>query len=249
MNLHDARILVTGGASGLGLEMASNLSSQGARVAILDLDARNLEQCVAEFPEIRGRNCDVSDPHAVDTCVHELAGELGGVDVVINNAGILHSEPLLGVSSDGLEPHAIAAWRRVISVNLDAVFYVTRAVAQLMVRDRTKGLILNISSVAAAGNAGQSAYSAAKAGVEALTVTWAKELGPWGIRVVAIAPGFMDSDSSSAAMTPPRLREVASQSTLGRLGHPSEIAHAARFAIENDFLTGTTLRLDGGLRI
>ena len=118
-----------------------------------------------------------------------------------------------------------------------------------MVKTRTRGVVINISSVSASGNAGQSAYSAAKAGVESLTVTWAKELGPWGIRVAGLAPGFTETPSTHNAIAENILEQIRKEVPIGRLGEPSEVAHAVQFLIENDYINGVTLKLDGGLRI
>ena len=129
------------------------------------------------------------------------------------------------------------------------MFYVTRSVAEKMVQKRTRGVIVNISSVSAGGNAGQSAYSAAKAGVNALTATWAQELGLLGIRVVGVAPGFTDTDSTHAAVTSDVLRNTIQKVPLRRLGRPQEIAQCVLSVLQNDFITGTTLEIDGGLRL
>jgi 3-oxoacyl-[acyl-carrier protein] reductase len=116
-----------------------------------------------------------------------------------------------------------------------------------MVRARTKGVVVSLTSVCAKGNAGQSAYSAAKAGVEALTRVWAKELGPLGLRFVAVAPGYIDTPSTRSAVPDEILDTLKRETPLRRLGHPEHVAQAIRFAIENDMLTATTLEVDGGL--
>jgi 3-oxoacyl-[acyl-carrier protein] reductase len=141
----------------------------------------------------------------------------------------------------------VEEWRQVLGANLDSVFFMTVCVVAQMIAERRKGVIVNISSVAAAGNAGQTAYSAAKAGVNAMTATWAKELGPLGVRVVAVAPGFMDTPSTRAALSDSLLKEVERRAPLRRLGRPEEVAQAVVSAIENDFFHGKVLELDGGL--
>jgi 3-oxoacyl-[acyl-carrier protein] reductase len=137
----------------------------------------------------------------------------------------------------------------VISTDLNSVFYVTLNVVEKMVLKRTKGVIANISSVCAAGNAGQSAYSAAKAGVNALTAVWAKELSPWGIRVVGIAPGYTDTESTRKVMNDEVLKDLVSRVPLRRLGNVSEIARFILHALTNDFIIGKTIEIDGGLVI
>jgi 3-oxoacyl-[acyl-carrier protein] reductase len=118
-----------------------------------------------------------------------------------------------------------------------------------MVKNRTRGVVVNVSSICASGNLGQGAYSAAKAGVEALTVTWAKELALWGIRVVGVAPGFAKTETTLHSMTPVTLKEWEKHTPLGRMAEPKEVVSGILFVIENDFFNGRTLQLDGGLRI
>ena len=139
-------------------------------------------------------------------------------------------------------------WNEVIGVNLTGVFLCAREAAARMIEFAHGGVIVNISSVSRAGNTGQSNYSAAKAGVEALAVVWAKELARHGIRVASIAPGFTRTEIL-AAMRPEILEKLTAQVPLKRMGEPQEIAHAVRFIFENDFFTGRCLELDGGLRM
>jgi 3-oxoacyl-[acyl-carrier protein] reductase len=127
------------------------------------------------------------------------------------------------------------------------VFYVTGCVVQQMLATRTSGVVVNISSVAASGNAGQSAYSAAKAGVNALTSTWAKELGPMGIRFAAVAPGFTQTEAMQRGLSEAMLKETIRKVPLRRLGTPDEIAQGVIAVIENDFFNGKVFELDGGL--
>jgi 3-oxoacyl-[acyl-carrier protein] reductase len=169
--------------------------------------------------------------------------------VLINNAGVLHSEPLIRLADSGLQKHELGTWDLVLRTNLNSVFYMTTCVVEKMVRTRKKGVVVNIGSISAAGNPGASAYSAAKAGVHALTHAWARELGPMGIRVIAVAPGFMDTDSASAAMSETAMRETIKRVPLRRLGKPEEVAKAVVSVIENDFFNGKVLELDGGLII
>jgi 3-oxoacyl-[acyl-carrier protein] reductase len=248
MNLTEATILVTGGASGLGQTMVHDLAGQGAMVLVLDRDEKALRDSCQE-PRIQGRVCDITHPGEVQQTVAELWKEYGPIHGVINNAGILYSAPLLSIQSTGLELHRIDDWKKVMDVNLNGVFYVTMAAASLMVKSRVKGVVVNISSVSSGGNIGQGAYSATKAGVEALTVVWAKELGPWGIRVACLAPGFNETPSTRAAIPEEILEDVRTETPIRRLGKPEEIAHGIRFIFENEFVNGTTIRIDGGFRL
>jgi 3-oxoacyl-[acyl-carrier protein] reductase len=177
---------------------------------------------------------------------HEMAGS---ADVLVNNAGRLYSAPLVTMTASGVERHDASAWDQILTADLSSVFYMTACIVQRMVATRTRGVIVNISSISAAGNAGQSAYSAAKAGVNALTAVWGKELGPMGIRVVGVAPGFTDTESTRQSLSEAALRATLRKVPLRRLGTPEEIADGVVGVIENDFFNGKVIELDGGLTL
>ena len=136
-----------------------------------------------------------------------------------------------------------------METDLDSVFFVTSRVVEHMISRRSKGIVISVSSISANGNAGQSAYSAAKAGVNALTKTWAKELGPLGFRFAAIAPGFLDTISTRAALSESILDRLRQQIPLRRFGDVENIFQTARFIVENDYVNGAVLEIDGGLVI
>jgi 3-oxoacyl-[acyl-carrier protein] reductase len=193
--------------------------------------------------------CDVSDHSQVVAAMNRFHDSAGAADVLVNNAGVLYSAPLVTIQASGVQTHDPSEWNRVLAADLSSVFYMTACAVARMIATRTKGVIVNISSVSAAGNAGQSAYSAAKAGVNALTAVWAKELGPLGIRVVAVAPGFVDTPSTSGALSEASLRETVKRIPLKRLGRPEEIADGVVAVLENDFFHGRVFELDGGLTL
>jgi len=143
---------------------------------------------------------------------------------------------------------SLAQWQAVIDVNLTGVFLCTREVAAKMIELKNEGAIVNISSISRAGNMGQANYSAAKAGVAADTVVWAKELARYGIRVAGVAPGFIETEMT-ASMKPEALEKMTSGIPLKRMGKPAEIAHSVAYILENDYYTGRILELDGGLRL
>lgn len=249
MDLRGKKVIVTGGVRGLGRAMVDKLVASEATVTVFDLNADGLDELGKQQPNVTCIPCDVSIPDQVVQATAKYHESVGAADVLINNAGILYSEPLLKITSSGIAQHSASAWNKVLAADLSSVFYMTACVAEKMVTSRTRGVVVNISSVAASGNPGQSAYSAAKAGVNALTAVWARELGPMGIRVVAVAPGFTETESTKEALSSTMLGETVKKVPLRRLGKPEEIANGVLYVIENDFFNGKVLELDGGLII
>ena len=249
MDLRGKKAIVTGGAGALGRATVERLLYGGAAVTVFDLNARDFDQLKEANADVHCVECDVSDYEQVRTATAEFHKQFGAADILINNAGILYSSPLLKVSSAGIEKHEVSMWHKVLTTDLSSVFYMTLCVVEKMIAERTKGVVVNISSVAASGVPGASAYSAAKAGVNALTASWAKELGPLGIRVIAVAPGFADTASTRAATSDRALADTVSKVPLRRLAKPEEIAAGVVAAIENDFFNGKVFELDGGLVI
>jgi len=247
MELRDKKTIVTGGVRGLGRAMVEKLIENGAAVTVFDVNAAGLNELRAQESSVNCVECDVSDYEQVIKATSQYHEQFGAADVLINNAGILYSEPLIKLTSEGVARHDAAMWNKVLAADLSSVFYMTGCVVEKMITTRTRGVVVNISSVSSSGNAGQSAYSAAKAGVNALTAVWAKELGPMGIRVVALAPGFTDTDSTKDAVSEAALRETVKKVPLRRLGKPAEIADGVVSVIRNDFFNGKVFELDGGL--
>jgi 3-oxoacyl-[acyl-carrier protein] reductase len=178
-----------------------------------------------------------------------VVADFGALHGLVNNAGILRDGLLLKVK-DGeiVKKMSLAEWQAVIDVNLTGVFLCGREAATKMVELGCAGAIINISSVSRAGNMGQTNYSAAKAGVAAMSVTWAKELARYNIRSAAIAPGFIGTEMI-ASMKPEALAKMEAQIPLRRVGTPEEIAHTAAFIFENDYITGRVIETDGGIRL
>lgn len=247
MQIRGKNVIVTGGVHGLGRQMVEQLRAAGASVAVLDCDADGLRELQRQDATITCIECDVSDYHQVVAAAAVYHRHRESADVLINNAGIIHSEPLFRIAASGIEKHDVGRWRDVLAADLSSVFHVTLAFVEHMIVTRTKGVVANISSVSAGGQAGQSAYSAAKAGVNALTAAWAKELGPLGIRVVGVAPGFADTPSTRRSLSESALNEVVRRVPLRRLGRAEEVAAGVLSVIENDFFHGKVFALDGGL--
>jgi 3-oxoacyl-[acyl-carrier protein] reductase len=246
VNLRDKKIIVTGGASGLGRSMVEKLVALEAAVTVFDINVADFDE-LRQLRELKCVECDVSNYDQVRKATAEYHEEFGAADILINNAGILYSAPLVRITSSGIEQHNVAMWNKVLETDLSSVFYMTVCVVEKMIAARTKGVIVNISSVSASGSPGASAYSAAKAGVNALTAAWAKELGPLGIRVVAVAPGFTETASTRAAMSEAALGDTIKRVPLKRLGKPEEIADGVLAVLLNDFFNGKIFELDGGL--
>jgi 3-oxoacyl-[acyl-carrier protein] reductase len=177
-----------------------------------------------------------------------VASDFGRLDGLVNNAGIVRDGLLVKVKDGAVVGRmTMENWNAVIGVNLSGVFLCAREAAAQMIGFGHGGVIVNISSISRVGNAGQTNYSAAKAGVESMGVVWAKELARYGIRVGSVAPGFTHTEIL-ASLRPEMLNKLTEPVPLKRLGRPDEIAHAVLFIFENDFFTGRCLEVDGGLR-
>jgi 3-oxoacyl-[acyl-carrier protein] reductase len=256
MDILGKTIVVTGAGAGIGRAVAVELAKKGARVALLDINPQTLEESVAMCRDganangkVKGYPCDVASETAVEETFGKIAADFGSVDGLINNAGVVRDGLLVKVK-DGkvVEKLPSAKWRSVIDVNLTGVFLCGREAAARMIEGGSHGVIVNVSSICRAGNFGQSNYSSAKAGVAAMTVTWAKELGRFGIRVAAIAPGFV-ATPMVMAMKPEARERITEPTPLKRLGTPEEIAKTVEFIFDNDFVTGRVIEVDGGSRI
>ncbi|KFZ31687.1 3-ketoacyl-ACP reductase [Pseudidiomarina salinarum] len=254
MKIAKSTIVITGGAQGLGLAMAEHFAAEGAALALIDMNAEALQEAESSCKEkgasqVRGYTLNVTDEAAVEEVFEQINTEFGGINVLINNAGILR-DGLLIKCKDGEITHKmpLQQFQSVLDVNLTGSFLCGREAAAHMAKAGNGGVIINISSVARAGNMGQTNYAATKAGVVAMTVTWARELGRFGIRCGAIAPGFIETPMT-AQMKPEAIDRALGMVPLRRWGQPEEIAHSARYIIENDFFSGRVVEIDGGVRL
>ena len=253
MNIERSVFAITGASGGLGAAMARSLAGKNARLALIDLDADKLREVSADLnlpaEDCLTVCCDVSDETQVDEAFATIAAHFGRLDVLINNAGITRDALMLKFKDGKRQSRmSLADWNAVINVNLTGVFLCARAAVEQMIIAGNGGLVINISSISRAGNMGQSNYSATKAGVAAMAVTWAKEFARYGIRVNAISPGFIGTEMVQA-MKPEALAKLQAMIPAGRIGEPSEIAHAVEFLVENDFMSGRNIEVDGGLRL
>jgi 3-oxoacyl-[acyl-carrier protein] reductase len=250
MHLQGKTVVITGAGRGIGRAIAERLGRDGGHIALLDIGTDDLRstRVALEAAGVTARDytVDVTTEAAVVDAMDAIVRDFGRLDVLVNNAGIIR-DALLVKAKDGeiVGKMSLAQWRAVLDVNLTGAFLCGREAAERMIKLGNGGVIINISSVSRQGNAGQSNYSASKAGVAALAVVWAKELARYGIRAAAIAPGGVRTEILSA-MRPEMLEKLIAPVPLKRLADTAEIADAAAFIIGNDFFTGRCLDVDGG---
>jgi 3-oxoacyl-[acyl-carrier protein] reductase len=253
MQLDNKVVVITGSGRGIGRALAVAFAQKQSHLALLDLDAGHLEQtralCEAHGVRALPYLCNVTREDEVSAVLDAVVGDFGRLDVMINNAGITKDGLLLKVQDGKVVGRmSLDQWKAVIEVNLTGVFLGGREAAARMVALGNGGVIINISSLSRAGNMGQTNYSAAKAGVVAMAVTWAKELARFGIRSGAIAPGFTRTEILDA-MKPEMIERAIAGVPLKRLAEPAEMAHAAIFIAENDFFSGRVIEVDGAQRM
>ena len=242
----DGRVaIVTGGSRGIGAAIAAALAQDGAAVVVSGRDATRLERVVAGLTDLgraaHGVVAEVASREDCDRLVEAARQRFSRVDILVNNAGITRDELLIRMKDED--------WDRVMEVNLRGAFLMTRAVTKAMVRQKSGGRIINITSTAGAmGNAGQVNYSAAKAGLIGLTKAAARELAHWSILVNAVAPGLIETDMTAAL--PAKAREaLLAQLPLRRIGTAREVAEMVRFLAGDGaaYITGQVFHVNGGL--
>ena len=251
MDINNKTVVITGGGQGLGRAMAINLAKLGANIAVVDLNEELLKESVALIEEtgVKAKYylANVTNEQEVEDTFKAINSDFNGIDVLVNNAGILR-DGMFVKAKDGevTKKMSLDQFQSVIDVNLTGVFLCGREAAVHMIEGGKKGVIVNMSSIARGGNMGQTNYAASKAGVVAMTVTWARELGRHGIRVGAIAPGVIRT-AMTDAMKPEMRDRLEKMKPVGRLGEADEIAHTVKYILENDFFTGRVVEIDGGL--
>ncbi|WP_417360844.1 SDR family oxidoreductase [Gallaecimonas pentaromativorans] len=252
MKLNDAVIAVTGAGRGLGQAMAVMLAEQGAKLALIDINEADLAETLGlvEKAGSQGRayGCNITEEAAVEATFKRIGDDFGSLNGLINNAGVMRDGMLLKTRDGELSKMSLEQFQSVINVNVVGTFLCGREAAATMVAKGAHGVIINISSVSRAGNMGQTNYSASKAAVATMAVTWGKELARFGIRTGAIAPGVVKT-AMTDQMKPEAIERMESVIPLRRMGLPDEIAHGVKFIFENDYFTARVLEIDGGIRI
>lgn len=232
-------VLLTGASGSIGSVMASLLLKDGHSVLAIDrsepkekLDCPFLKMDLTDFNQVKSQLPTLLAEHKVST--------------VLQLAGLIYNSPVVNILNPQDPYHSAEMWKTTIESNLYSAFNVGTVVSHYFIKNRVKGVIINTSSISAGGNAGQSAYSAAKAGVEALTKTWAKELSGWGIRSVCIQPGFFDTPSTHQSLNEKRVEQLKKDILVKRFGELSEFYDAIQFVMNNRFYNGEILKLNGG---
>lgn len=254
MKLEDLKIIITGGAQGMGRHFALRLAEAGAQVAVGDVNEVGLAETLeaaktATKGKVHARRLNVADEADVASFVAWAHGAMGGLNGLVNNAGILRDGLLVKKDREtgAVKKLTKEQWDAVIAVNLTGATLITRdVVAKMVETNQRPGVVVNISSIARHGNRGQSNYTAAKSALAANTVTWSKEFAAFGVRVGAVAPGMIETPMTQGMNQKARDGLVAAI-PVGRIGLPEDIWLAVRFVLECDYFNGRCIDVDGGL--
>ncbi len=252
MRLEDCKFIVTGGAQGMGRHFAIRIAEAGGQVAAGDVNEAGLTALAEESKSLKGkvhtRKLNVADEADIASFVAFASEAMGGLNGLVNNAGILRDGLLVkrDRATGAITKLSRDQWQAVIDVNLTGATLIARDTVAKMAETNTKGVVVNISSVARHGNRGQSNYSAAKSALATNTKTWSLEWAPFGIRVGAVAPGMIETPMTQGMNQKARDALVAAI-PVGRIGLPEDIWVAVKFVIECDYFNGRTIDVDGGL--
>jgi len=251
MEIDSSIVIVTGAASGIGYATVCNLIKSGAKVAACDINEAGLKILNAELQSTSEhffyQAFDLTNESSVKKFIEQAFEKLGPCNILINNAGILRDGHLVKMDEENAY-YALptAQWRTVLETNLTAPMLMAReTILKWLTLKISPALIINVSSIASKGNAGQSAYAASKAGLNALTMCWGKEFCKDGIRVVGIAPGLIDTPMASS-LNPKDFLEISKKSHLGRAGKPEEVWELIRTLIHCEFMASQIYAIDGG---
>lgn len=245
MRLRGENVYLTGAAGGLGSALVPALLREGCTVICLDI--KEMPRHLYGENEVLYRQVDLLDSSATEAIVEEISELTGTPAAIINAAGLIHSEAFIKLSPS-IVRHEVDVFRKVLASHLDSAFNITGSVVARMIAARKRGAIINIGSVNAEGVAGQSAYSAAKAGLSALSSVWSKELGALGIRSVCIEPGYIDSPPLREALSDLEIQKVKERTPTRQLVPMQDVVSMVIFALKTESLNGTSIKVDMGLR-
>ncbi len=252
MDIKESVIAITGAGQGLGQMMAITLAQLGADLALIDVNEEALRQTQDQCHMLSARamiyKTDVTNEADVETAFSNIVEDFGQLDGLINNAGVLRDGLLVKQKEGVLSKMSLEQFTTVMNVNVNGTFLCGREAAAKMIETQRQGVIINISSVARAGNIGQTNYAASKAAVATMAVCWAKELSRYGIRAAAIAPGVIKT-AMADQLKPEAIERLEKMVPLGRIGDAAEVAHTVKYILENDYLTGRVIEVDGGMRM
>jgi len=240
-------LLITGAAGSIGFQIVKNFYKKNYNIIAVDkIQNRKLKK---SFPKINYFLCDLTNERSIKDLIKKIEKKFKSIDILINNAGLIFNSLIISRTKNGLKKHSYNAWKKVLSANLNSVFLAASYTIENMVKNKKNGLIINMSSISAEGNIGQSAYSSSKSAIESFSVTLSKELAIFGIRVVAIAPGFFDTKSTITSLSNNQISNIKLITPVNRLGKIKELMKAINFVVDNKFYNGKVLKIDGGLRI
>ncbi|MEI8598112.1 SDR family oxidoreductase [Vibrio sp. M60_M31a] len=252
MELANKVVAITGAGQGLGKQMALSLAESGVNLALIDLNLEQLRETQAECESL-GVNArvyvtNVTNEQQVCAAFEQIEVDFKQLNGVINNAGIMRDGMFIKVKDGQITPMSLEQFQSVMDVNVTGTFLCGREASKVMLNTDSKGVLINISSVARAGNIGQTNYSASKAAVATMATVWAKELGRFGIRSVANAPGVIKT-AMTDQIKPEAMDRLIKMIPVGRLGLADEISATVKYALTNEFVTGRVLEVDGGMRM
>jgi 3-oxoacyl-[acyl-carrier protein] reductase len=253
MDIKGSKIIITGGAGGIGRHVVLNMLKGSADVTVIDCSDDNIDSLIDEVSKnnFKGRlntiKMNVSDRCKIMEYFELHSDSLESHDVLINCVAVLVDKPLIYFESGSIKTFDDKEWDSIISQNLTSYFLFSSLFAKNCFNARKNGVIVNVSSLSSSGNIGQSAYSATKSAINSLTVTWCRELAPLGIRVAGVSPGLTDTSMPRSSLPHNKITELINSTPVRRIGKPEEIAQAIMFVISNDFICGRTIDIDGGL--
>ena len=252
MELANKVVAITGAGQGLGKQMALSLAESGVNLALIDLNLEQLrdtqEECESMGVNARVYVTNVTNEQQVCAAFEQIEADFKQLNGVINNAGIMRDGMFIKVKDGQITPMSLEQFQSVMDVNVTGTFLCGREASKVMLNTDSKGVLINISSVARAGNIGQTNYSASKAAVATMATVWAKELGRLGIRSVAIAPGVIKT-AMTDQIKPEAMDRLIKMIPVGRLGFADEISATVKYVLTNEFVTGRVLEVDGGMRM